>query len=318
MRKGLLMPFFGAGVNLSNRPEKQNFVPNGEFLPNASELSKELVREFDLERADPGEFPTDVPEGASWKWKEQSLLRIAWYISAVKGEAALYQHLQTVFGRDYAPSDVHKFFARFRKRLTEKGYEVKPQLIVTTNYDEVLERAFDAEGEPYDVFSYTIEPDSRFGKFSHTPYDGEAITINRPAKYAPKIDHTIILKIHGTAHPNWENCTFVITEDDYIDYAAFVQVDKIPVVLAARMKPRKFFYLGYSLSDWNFRVFLRGIKASSRFAKDPTWAIMDQLDNWDRVYWKKHEVQIIKTTLREHIDDLNKVIDDMPPIEPRG
>jgi len=320
MTKGLLMPFFGAGVNLADRDENDTFVPNGDFLPSAFELSEELVREFpDCKLDDPCVIPTPVPVGARCKWKEQSLLRVAWYISAVKGEAALYQHLQTVFGRDYPPSDVHKFFATFRKRLAKKGYTVPPQFIVTTNYDESMERAFDAEDEPYDGFSYTLEPDSKIGKFSHTPYKGKTIPINRPAKYLPEINHAIILKIHGTAHPtNWEDCTFVITEDDYIDYVAFLQSQKLPLVLAVRLKKLRFLYLGYSLSDWNFRVFLRSIKEGSRFAKDPTWAIMHRLDNWDRLYWEKHQVQIIETTLQKHIDDLNKIIDGMPSLEPRG
>ncbi len=270
MKKGLLMPFFGAGVNLTNRPPDTAFVPDGPYLPSAPELSEDLLREFEINLANACELPEPLAIGARCKWKEQSLLRVSWYVSAIKGKASLYHYLQKVFGQDCPPTDVHEFFARFPKRLAEKGYQVPPQLIVTTNYDELLERAFDAAEEPYDVFSYVIDSDSELGKFSHTPHQGGAIVIDNPTTYVPEIKHTIILKIHGTAHPvNWESSTFVITEDDYIDYAALVNFDKIPSVLADKMLHRRFLYLGYSLSDWNFRVFLRGIKARSRFNDRP-------------------------------------------------
>jgi hypothetical protein len=314
MKNGLLMPFFGAGVNLANRPPGTTFVPDGPYLPNGSELSEDLLREFECSLANPCELPEQLPMGARCKWKEQSLLRVSWYVSAIKGKASLYHYLQKVFAVDRRPTDVHEFFARFPKRLSEKGYPVPQQLIVTTNYDELLERAFDAADEPYDVFSYVIDSDSELGKFSHTPHKREPVVISNPTTYVPQINHTIILKIHGTAHPqDWENSTFVITEDDYIDYAALVNFDKIPAVLANKMLHRRFLYLGYSLSDWNFRVFLRGIKARSRF-NDPTWAIMQRHDEWERLYWKEHKVEIIQMSLGDHIEILNRIVDEMPSL----
>jgi hypothetical protein len=312
MMKGMLMPFFGAGVNLSNRSPGITYVPNGPYLPNASELSDELLREFELNLPNPCEL---ADPRARCKWKEQSLVRVSWYVSTQKGKSDLYEHLHKLFCSG-TPSDVHEFFARFPKRLEEKGYEVPQQLIVTTNYDVLLERAFDLAESPYDVFSYTMDRDSELGKFSHTPYGHDPvdpIPIENPTKYDPEIEHTIIVKIHGTAHPkNWQDSTFVITEDDYIDYAAFVRLDKIPSVLANRMLDRRFLYLGYSLSDWNFRVFLRGIKARSRFADDRTWAIMHRYDEWDRLYWQEHNVEILQMHLRDHINMLNEIVDDLP------
>jgi len=179
----------------------------------------------------------------------------------------------------------------------------------------LLETAFDRAGVPYDVFSYKMDSDSEPGKFTHTPHDGKTTTIKNPTKYDREIEHTIILKIHGTVDPkDWNNSTFVITEDDYIDYAAFVRFDQIPSVLANKMLNRRFLYLGYSLSDWNFRVFLRGIKKRSKFSKDLTWAIMNSYDEWDRLYWKEHNVEILPMHLRDHMQMLNEIVDDLPKL----
>jgi SIR2-like domain len=314
MMKGTLMPFFGAGVNLTNRPDDDHhhftYVPGGPYLPNASELSEELQREFNIKLPNPCEFKDPL---SRCKWKEQSLVRVSWVVSKERGRSDLKSHLNGLFTTG-EPSDVHKFFARFRQRLAGKGYKVPQQLIVTTNYDGLLERAFDEAGEPYDVFSYTVDRDRKPGEFSHTPHGApEASPVKNPRTFNHDSEHAIIVKIHGTVHPeDWQKSTFVITEDDYIDYAAFLRFDKIPAMLGAKMLRRRFLYLGYSLSDWNFRVFLRVIKERSSYPDDPTWAIMHKLDEWDRVYWRKHDVTILETPLKEYIKTLNEAVDAMP------
>lgn len=311
---GFLMPFFGAGVNLTNRPDGVTFTRDGPFLPSASELSEDLAKTFGLKLENPCELPLGLTTDFRCKRKEESLLRVSWLVSATKSKVELYDHLHRIFSGDHPSTEVHKFFARFRQRLVKKGYEVRPQLIVTTNYDELLERAFIEAGEPFDVFTYELDRNTKRGKFIHTPHGAEnAIPIDNPIDYTAEIEHTIILKIHGTANPKGlDHSTFVITEDDYIDYAAFVTFDKVPQVLGQKMLSRQFLYLGYSLSDWNLRVFLRGSQAGSHFP-DKTWAIMKSPDTWDRLYWNEHRVKIVRMSLEDHIKILNEMIDKLPP-----
>lgn len=315
MRKGLLMPFLGAGVNLTDRPADVTYVPDGPYFPNGLELSQDLLTEFECKLPNACALPDPLPTGAKCKWTEQSLLRVSSYVAATKTKTSLYHHLQGVFGTPRPPTKAHEFFARFGKRLNEKGYEAPQQLIVTTNYDESLERAFDEAEEAYDLFSYVIDSDSELGKFTHKPHgQREPIIIDNKTTHVPEIKNSIILKIHGTAHPqNWEDSTFVITEDDYIDYAAFVHFDNIPPVIADIMKHRRFLYLGYSLSDWNFRVLLRGITERKRF-KDQTWAVMHQFDDWDRLYWKQHNVEILQMFLKDYIEMLDQIVDETPSL----
>jgi len=45
--------------------------------------------------------------------------------------------------------------------------------IVTTNYDDALERAFQDEGEPYDPVTYINDDDRNRGLFRHILFDGE-------------------------------------------------------------------------------------------------------------------------------------------------
>src|SRR5881394_2377582 len=295
LQLGFLMPFFGAGVNLTNRKHGDTFTREGPFLPNATELSDDLAKAFGLKLENPCEVPAGLATDFVCKRKEESLLRVSWLVSATKSKVELYDHLHSTFSRDRPPTEVHNFFARFRQRLVERGYVVRPQLIVTTNYDELLERAFTEAKEPFDVFTYELDRTTKRGKFTHTPHGLEnAVPIDNPVGYGDEIENTIILKIHGTANPKGlDHSTFVITEDDYIDYAAFVTPDRVPQVLGQRMLSRQFLYLGYSLSDWNLRVFLRGSQAGSHF-QDKTWAIMKDPNDWDRLYWNEHRVKIVR------------------------
>src|SRR5689334_600412 len=88
MSRRLLIPFLGAGVNLANRPPDTPFRMDGQYLPNAAELSESIARE------------------CNYPWPDKNLLRVSWYASyAVAGEDRiygkdlLYQHLHGIFNR---------------------------------------------------------------------------------------------------------------------------------------------------------------------------------------------------------------------------
>lgn len=311
--KRMLIPFLGAGVNLADRPRDVKFRPGGPYLPNASELSEHIATEF--------EYP----------WCDKSLLRVAWYATATQGNGkdskshpygkdVLYHYLHEVFGRPYPSNKVHEFFAHLPRRLAKKGYHHCHPLIVTTNYDQSLEQAFDDIEEPYDVVSFGEYSDeerkSRVPGFKHTPYQKDPK--KRESKFlfssndfiAPR-DRTIILKIHGAAdRESWERSSFVITEDDYIDYLALRIPDQIPATLKKRMLHSRFLYLGYSLGDWNFRVLLRTIKARSLF-DERSWAIMNSHEEWDPDYWEEHKVRLDKCELNDYIDLLTEALEKL-------
>ena len=302
MTDRLLIPFLGAGVNLTNCPpqppgEEDVFDPDGPYLPNGKQLSKSIA-------------------GASrYPWRDMSLLRVSWYASyalrddgvVVYGKDRLYKHLHRIFTRDYDPTDVHKFLASLPKRLEKKGYPNRHQIIVTTNYDDQLERAFDDEGQAYDIISYV----ERRG-FRLTPHDGPQRFVSNDDYVTAPLDRTLILKIHGAVDRQfWQRSSFVITEDDYIDYVAFRIPDQIPATLLEEIQSRRFLFLGYSLSDWNLRVLLRSIKVHSPF-EETTLAVMNSYEEWDPMYWKRHGVLLEKCPLQEYMATLNEQLDNLP------
>ncbi len=119
---GEVVPFLGAGANLCDRPADAPWEP-GSFAPSGRELARAL--------AEKSRYPN--PDDPDLLWVSQ-------YFDAVLGEGPLYEKLHDVFDADYPPSSLHRLLARLPALLRERGRE--QLLVLTTNYDDLVERAF--------------------------------------------------------------------------------------------------------------------------------------------------------------------------------
>ena len=123
------------------------------------------------------------------------------YVTAVAGRGALYHELQELFDADYPISTLHHFLATLPGMLREKGHSPRGQIILTTNYDDVLEKAFEQAGEPFDLLSYSSE-EQRSCMFIHTPPGGNWCVIENPNYYHDlrSKERTVIIKISGSVN----------------------------------------------------------------------------------------------------------------------
>ncbi|HYY32419.1 MAG TPA: SIR2 family protein [Gaiellaceae bacterium] len=291
-----VVPFLGAGANLCDRPDNTVWE-SGRYLPNGYELARAL--------AERSRYPDD---------KEGDLLRVAQYVDAILGEGQLYRWLHDVFDADYPPSSLHRFLARVPAILRARG---KPQqLIVTTNYDDLLERAFAEQGEPYDLVSYEAKRGSHLGRFLHRPFGGEPVFIDRPNKYAELAldETTVILKLHGALdRSNPRRDSYVITEDSYIAYLARRDVGgQIPVALRERLSDSHFLFLGYSLRDWNLRVILNRIWGSQQLDLK-SWAVQRKpkgpAAEIEQTLWRdRGDVELHYVPLHEYVSRLEEQV----------
>ncbi len=60
-----------------------------------------------------------------------------------------------MFGAEYGPTTVHRFLAALPARTGQH------QLVLTTNYDDALEQAYDAAGEPFSTIYYRATREGR-------------------------------------------------------------------------------------------------------------------------------------------------------------
>jgi DNA-binding SARP family transcriptional activator len=234
------------------------------------------------------------------------LPRVAQYVAVMKGSGPLYDELHALFDADVAPTPIHRFFAALPPLLRERG--VAQQLLVTTSYDLALESAFLEAGEEFDVVSYIATGPER-GKFCHIRPGGTGCVIDLPNTYATELsldDRTVILKLHGQvdrgAERAWES--FVVTEDDYIDYLSKSDVAAaVPVGLAAKLRRSHFLFLGYTMADWNLRVILNRLWSDQPLSYR-SWAVQAETKPLEREFWRRRDVDVHEVPLERYVETL--------------
>jgi DNA-binding SARP family transcriptional activator/class 3 adenylate cyclase len=292
-----LVPVLGPGVNFCGRPEEHRWEPAIEkFPPGESDVAAYLARFFDC-----------PPEYGS------ALALVSEYVALTKGVGPLYDELHALLDHDYEPGPVHRLLAALPAFLRGRG--LPHQLIVTTSYDDTLEQAFREAGEEFDLVSYVALGRDR-GKFIHVRPDGSVRVVEEPNvdTSISTDDRTVILKVHGRVDraPARDLESFVVSEDDYIDYLAHSDpASIIPVSLAARLRRSHFLFLGYALQDWSLRVFLRRIWGQERLSYR-SWAIQPDPEPITREFFRQRDVDVLDVPLEEYAAELKRRADALP------
>jgi SIR2-like protein len=224
------------------------------------------------------------------------------------------------------PKSAITFLTTLRSRLqAAKDAGVKRRingacpLIVTTNYDTVLERALVQQNEPFDIVTYRHGDDGTGGFVHHVAGEKDPRPIPRPNEYidAAPGDRTVVVKLHGSIAPRYEDAELVITEDDYIGFLASDHAAGIlPVSVAAKIKSTHLLFLGYGLNDWNLRVILRRMWGARQLGFK-SWAIQLEPSYEDVKQWDARGVDIKGVDLKEYIGGLDarlaEYLGEQPP-----
>lgn len=297
MERGQVVPLLGAGANLCDRPPECAWDPEL-HPPSGAELSGLLADEFG--------YPLD---------DRTELARVSEYVELAAGEGPLYERLRDIFDAEYPPNSVHRFLAALPASLEAKGKGHLHQLIITTNYDDILERAFSDADEPYEVVVYMAGGEDH-GRFVHCLADGERRLIERPNEYTGLSFDTcsVILKIHGAIDRGDEaRDSFVVSEDDYIEYLTHANLSQlVPVSVLARLRRSHFLFLGYRMRDWNLRVMLHRL-FRERDHGYRSWAVQLAPDLVDEELWSRREVDVVDVALSEYVEELTRQLEAAAP-----
>jgi len=299
MRQGNVIPFLGAGASSSGRPTGSKWDTTCvTFLPTGRELSLQL--------AEDASFPSSDPHDRNDLSKVSS-----YYAEVAANRIDLVGCLHQTLDRDYQIGGIHRFLADVDE----------PLLIITTNYDDLIERAFEAKGKSYHLVTYPTD---------HKEYAAAVFWwkpgMTEPEVHAPKslplslTDTTIIYKIHGTVDRRsnkWDS--YVITEEDYVDFLSrMTGQTAIPARFMVEFRKRRFLFLGYGLRDWNLRVMLRNLKSTLRtkeIAAPSTpeegedlrsWAIQRNPSELERSLWLARKVNIYDMGVDAFVANLRK------------
>ena len=280
--RGRVIPLLGSAASTGERQQNTKWKHGqGACLPTAGELARHL--------AEKAGFPEE---------EELNLTKVAQYYDVVGGRKALNEELHSIFDCDYPLSSVHTFLADIPT----------PLLIVTTNYDDCIERALTLKNREYDLVIHTTDAAAgdhllwwEYGK-------------SAPLKISPnKLDlgdlnaRTVVYKMHGAVDRQWANRDqYVITENDYIDFLSRMTKNKaVPAVFAEPFQSRHFLFLGYGLNDWNLRVVLNRIEKDLRRPKGiRSWAVQEDPSPLEQRFWQERGVEVYNKSLDTFVREL--------------
>lgn len=284
---GNVIPFLGAGASMYHRSGAgdKNSPPTGTEL---SEVLAELAGysgEDDL-----ANYPCRVTTCCkrSKRFEElvrkqvQDLPRVASILEHVKADwGALKDCLNEQFNKDFIVNELYKLLAGIASK--------KPLLIITTNYDDLLERAFDDAMVPYHWVSTVLGVPERPIAIRYRPPTSRYTAFLSPSKLDVTLDeHSIIYKMHGSIdRSDLQEHSFIITEEHYVAFLTRMSKDLIPRKIGKMFTNKSFLFLGYSLCDWNIRVMLEGIPKHHL----EHWAVLRSVSDVDKTLWIKKRIK---------------------------
>jgi SIR2-like domain len=275
LRHGRAIPFLGAGASRVN-------VGAGEpHLPSGSELAAML--------ADYAEFPSNDTR------ERGDLSKVSSYLVDAVNRQALRTKLHSVFASGPPPvPPLHRLLAALANNL----------MIITTNYDTLLERAFTEAGKAFDVVVYPAD-NKEFANgvlwWAHGVDEPRKVKSNEID--SDELGRTnLIYKMHGSVRPGaarWDS--YVITEEDYVTFLAKMK-NAVPPAFRTYLSHRAFLFLGYGLQDWNLRVLLKQVSNPDM----TSWAILQRPSAFERALWRRRKVDIFDMKVEAFVAALER------------
>jgi hypothetical protein len=303
--------FLGAAASSVREPGSEGSEPG---LPNGREFSADLS---DL---------ADYPPGR----EADPLTKVSQYLVEYAGDRDLIlSYIKTQF-HDKVPPDYRCSVTDF---LSELPASQIPRLIVSTNYDTLVERLLERRSIPYVCVSHILGRSKfsgrlivyeKLGKFSKdlivTRATAEELLQERLAAAEPPV---ILYKMHGSAIsfvPRKDRDetlaggfnSIVITEQDYIDYLDKNTMERLPIQMQEMLRNSQFLFLGYSLSDWNFRLLLHRLRESQAGADTTHYACLLNDDKVESLFWQKRGVILLYVSLTQFLANLKRKLGIAP------
>ena len=343
LKKGRVVPFFGAAASAVYRPPNEPWEPGKPFMPFGAELAVTLGRAANYPTADRvyGTALAELKralEGMTWQCDPDHLQLLAVLSQAVDGttdevtvqqaKSAVAAVLQNLTGgapdlaliaswaehvqgnRDYVNDNLHKSFAvecsPGELHNTISSVEAT-RLFITTNYDDLLEKAL-APRQPHLIVDHGSQGlwVTAAGKVpEQVPPTGDRIyaLLNDEKTQLPS--RPVLFKMHGSVDKaDPNNDCYLITEEDYVDFLGRDSGYYVPPYVSALMQGKDFLFLGYSLADWNVRVILRKLLKRATTKPVRCWAIVSGKSQVAQQVWQAQNLNIYPMELPDFAKEL--------------
>ena len=298
LRDGMVIPFLGSGIVMESWPASLAKLPVVE-LSHDPPLEWSLAREIAKEAEFPDESRCATPLTVISQY----------YQTHVVGDRLIfYKRLKHLFPRGIKAGPIHRFLAQ----------QPRPLVMVTTCYDTLLEGVLQEYGKPFAIVTHLAYTDveEHLGKvvvqYSDRPGQAE---IGLSDELRIDLEQWwVIYKIQGTFDlfaGKDELDSIVISEEDFVALLSRLgdQHRTIPALFNRLFQQKMFLFLGYRMTDWNFRMLVHILRAQERMRKVKGYAVRQGATEFERQYWESKNVQLINMTTAEFIQRLAAEMD---------
>lgn len=184
--------------------------------------------------------------------KENDFLKIAQLYFLKYGQHSYVKKIKETI-RDLDPSPFHKSL-----------FELNPRYVITTNWDDLLEKTIQSLGLAYDLVSSDVE-------LAQSNLDKK------------------IIKMHG----DFRQSNFVFKEDDYLQYN-----HNFPLIenfIKGVFSTNTVVFLGYSYNDYNLKQIISWVSNISK-ATPRKFLIQKDYDDAQDLYLRNHGISLLAPT----------------------
>ncbi|MPL87888.1 hypothetical protein SDC9_33901 [bioreactor metagenome] len=237
--------FVGAGISKSSET-------NSVKLPFWNDLIEDLKAELEIEN-------------------ESDYLKIAQLYYLAFGEFTYYKKIKEYFPEYISPSAIHKLI-----------FDINPHVIITTNWDNLLEKTIQDNAYIYDVVCS----------------DSDLVKSSLQNK---------LIKMHG----DFKNHNIVFREDDYLKYNLLFPL--VENYVKSILSTHTVVFIGYSYNDINLKQIVKWIQNYSN-VKPPMYLVTDKGNDNQIKYLENHGITTIviektddkKFPIKDDLDDYSK------------
>jgi hypothetical protein len=194
---------------------------------------------------------------------ETDFLKIAQYFYNVVGEDEYYNTLENMIPVSFLPSKVHK-----------RIFDINPHVIITTNWDTILESANQEYTQFYDI-------------------------VCNDKELVDSVFHHRIIKMHG----DFSHRNIVFKEDDYLNYE-----NNFPLIsnyIKSILSTHTVLFLGYSYNDINLKLIIQWLRNNADHRPDMFLTAFNSSSNQIE-YLKNHGIEtIILSDINNKLDGIN-------------
>jgi cold shock CspA family protein/tetratricopeptide (TPR) repeat protein len=253
VREGKVVLVFGAGAS------RGAVGPDGAEPPDGNKLARLIADRF-----------------LGGKFSSASLSQVSEYAISESSLVDVQEFVRSIF-ESFEPATFHRLIPKFRWHG-----------LATTNYDRIIEKAYQVERDRVQVLQPIISNGDRLQDALRSP------------------DNVLLLKVHGCISRTADaDCPLILTTDQYVQYKS--GRSRLFATLQEWAYDRPLVFVGHSIQDPDLRAILLELTALGE-KRARCFGVVPDADDVAARYWEAKKLTLLNGTCQQFLETLDAEI----------